>query len=118
MAHSRDPVRPKARLDTEPAVQTLLLCPKETGRIGHRDDLGPVDFVALSAANDRREALGKHVFQPVGTFTVGEGYVDGAVVVNSGNWGLVQTALFCGRRGTRQTCRNLACRLSAEQVGA
>ena len=88
--HLRDPVRPKARLDTEPAVQPLLLCPKETGRIGHRDDLGPVDIVAVSAAHDGRQALGKHVFQPVGALTVGEGNLDAAVVVDSGNWCLVR----------------------------
>ena len=89
---SRDAVRPKARIDTEPAVQALLLCPKEACRLGHRDHLGLVDFGAVSAAQDGRRALGKHVLQPVRALTIGECYVDGAVVLNSDNWGLVRLA--------------------------
>lgn len=83
-------MRPEARLNTEPAVEPLLLGPKERRRLGHRNDLGPVNVVAVPTDHDGRRAGGKHVLQPVGALTVGERNVDGAAVVNSDNRGLVR----------------------------
>ena len=82
----------EGRAHVELPVHALLPGPEVAGRLGHGDDLGPVDLVGVPTGHDGGGALAEDVLQPVSARAVREGDQEAVIMLDRDDWCLVRPA--------------------------